>query len=78
MDGARGECVPLPMCSLKQKRNQKNVIYSGMDGARGELPSAENLPEHWRAAVDEESGRVYYLNDVTKATQWCVCVCVCE
>ena len=42
----------------------------GVEGTPQQLPPAENLPEHWRAAVDQETGRIYYLNDASKVTQW--------
>ena len=45
-------------------------IYAGMHGVRGDLGAPQNLPPDWRAAVDEETGQVYYLNDASKATQW--------
>ena len=31
---------------------------------------ADDLPMHWKSAVDKGSGRTYYFHEVTKQTQW--------
>ena len=63
----------LILCILRDTRAGQPASTSGVPEALhmgGQQSSQQGLQPGWCEAVDPQSGRVYYQNDVTKETRW--------
>jgi len=74
---------PLPKTQAIQQDEAEKLLLSqqteySVDGMMGAPdapaapppPAANSLPPGWTSAVDQASGRIYYVNQTTQTTQW--------
>uniref|UniRef100_A0A8C9STY6 Peptidyl-prolyl cis-trans isomerase n=1 Tax=Scleropages formosus TaxID=113540 RepID=A0A8C9STY6_SCLFO len=63
---------PAPQRALRRK-GTKRTGWAGEgreSGARSEMADEEKLPPGWEKRMSRSSGRVYYFNHITNASQW--------